>query len=304
MYKKIILIFFLLISSIVVAQNSFIAPFKLGSYYEYVYEETFTSIRYSAKIVSEETVNGRTFQQMDIYNEPPMNLHTIYFYFDTLTYNIYGGEGARCPDSLGLKLAAGFDLPIGYIWNDCPNGSYFRSKIEFRTKTNGILGSSDSLWYVERKDTIGGPIEGTTYYSYAEKFGYITFYRGYGSPLLGGPYSKTMVGAIIDGVTYGSILLDVTKISNEIPTGYILDQNYPNPFNPSTIIKFSLPKSSFVSLKVYNQLGKEISTLVNEKKSTGTYQYVFNANSIPSGIYFYTLQSNGYIETKKMILLK
>ncbi|MBK8984202.1 MAG: T9SS type A sorting domain-containing protein [Ignavibacteria bacterium] len=85
----------------------------------------------------------------------------------------------------------------------------------------------------------------------------------------------------------------------EIPVGYNLEQNYPNPFNPSTVIKFSLPKSSFVTLKVYDQLGKEISTLTNEKKSTGTYQYVFNAVNIPSGMYFYTLQSDDYIETKK-----
>lgn len=303
MYKKLIILLFLIVSS-TSAQNTFIEPFKLGSYYEYVYEEWGTQIRYSAKIVSEETVKGRTFQRMDIYNEPPMNIHTIYFYFDTLTLNIYGGEGARCPDSLGLKLAAGFKFPVGYIWNDCPSGAYFRSKINFKIRVNGFFGTSDSLWYVERKDTIGGTIQATTYYSYAEKFGYVYFYRGYGSPLLGGSYSKSMVGAIIDGVTYGSILLDVTKISNEIPSGYILEQNYPNPFNPSTIIKFSLPKTSFVTLKIYNQLGKEVSTLVNEKKSTGTYQHLFNATNIPSGIYFYTLQSDDYIETKKMILMK
>ncbi|MBK8984203.1 MAG: T9SS type A sorting domain-containing protein [Ignavibacteria bacterium] len=241
---------------------------------------------------------------MDIYNEPPMNIHTIYFYFDTLTLNIYGGEGARCPDSLGLKLAAGFKLPVGYIWNDCPMGAFFFSKITLVENYSGIFGVTDTLKYVERKDTIGVPIEGTTYYSYAEKFGYMYFYRGYGSPLLGGAYSKSMVGAVIDGVTYGSVLLDVTKISGEIPIGYNLEQNYPNPFNPSTVVKFSLPKSSFVTLKVYDRLGKEISTLANEKKSTGTYQYVFNAVNIPSGVYFYTLQSDDYIETKKMLLIK
>ena len=90
MYKNLIILLFLIVSS-TSAQNTFIEPFKLGSYYEYVYEEWGTQIRYSAKIVSEETVKGRTFQRMDIYNEPPMNIHTIYFYFDTLTLNIYGG---------------------------------------------------------------------------------------------------------------------------------------------------------------------------------------------------------------------
>lgn len=98
-----------------------------------------------------------------------------------------------------------------------------------------------------------------------------------------------------------------TGVSNEItdiPDSFMLYQNYPNPFNPSTVIKFSLPKSSYVTLKVFDRLGKEISTLANEKKSIGAYQYVFNAVNIPSGVYFYTLQSDDYTETKKMILLK
>ncbi|MBK9332125.1 MAG: T9SS type A sorting domain-containing protein [Ignavibacteria bacterium] len=242
---------------------------------------------------------------MEIYNEPPMNKYYVRYYFDTLTLNLYGGAGPGCVDSVyGSWLEIGFNLPMGYIWNDCPYGTFFRSSINSTTKITNIFGTSDTLCYVKRIDTLGAPIEGTTSYSYAEKFGYMFFYRGYGSPLLGGAYSKSMVGAVIDGVTYGSILLDVTKISGEIPIGYILEQNYPNPFNPSTVIKFSLPKSSFVTLKVYDQLSKEISTLANEKKSTGTYQYVFNAVNIPSGMYFYTLQADDYIETKKMMLIK
>ncbi|MBK8981786.1 MAG: T9SS type A sorting domain-containing protein [Ignavibacteria bacterium] len=241
---------------------------------------------------------------MEIYNEPPSNMYYTLYYFDTLTLKLYGGVFPRCEDNLNLDLTVGFNIPVGFVWNDCPNGTFFKSTILSNKKYSGIFGVSDTLIYVERKDTIGFPVDGTTYYGYAEKFGYMYFYRGYGSPLLGGAYSKSMVGAVIDGVTYGSILLDVTKISGEIPNGYLLEQNYPNPFNPSTVIKFSLPKSSFVTLKVFDQLGKEISTLVNEKKSAGLYQYVFNAVNIPSGAYFYTLQSNGYIETKRMILLK
>ena len=305
MFKRFIIIFILSISSIVAAQSNFETPFKLGSYYEYLYEETFTSIRYSARIVSEEKINGKIYKRMDIYNEPPFNVHTLYFCFDTLTLNLYGTDVAfSCPDSTGNLLQIGFNMPLGFVWNDCRPGAYFRSRIDFKTQLIEFLGSTDTLLYVVRKDTVGGTVEGNTYYGYAEKFGYVSFYREYGSPLLGGPYSKTMVGAIIDGVSYGSILLDVTQTSDKIPKDYNLEQNYPNPFNPSTVIKFSLPQASFVTLKIYNQLGKEISTLVSEKKSSGTYQYVFNANNIPSGIYYYTLQSNGYSETKKMILLK
>ncbi len=286
------------------SQKSFIAPFKVGSYYEYKFIEPGSVFRYSAKIVSDTIFDGRLYSRMDIYNEPPFNIHTIHFSFDTLTLNIYGGEDARCPDSTGNELAIGFELPVGYVWNDCPMGAYYKSTIIANTQSPGFLGTTDTLRIVERKDTIGATIEGTTFYSYLEKFGYIHFSRGYGSPLMGGPYTKLMVGAIIDGVTYGSILLDVNKLSNEIPSGFNLEQNFPNPFNPSTIIKFAVPKAAYVSLKVYDQLGKEIAVLVNEKKSAGSYQYIFNANNLSSGIYFYKLESENFLETKKMILMK
>jgi hypothetical protein len=89
-----------------------------------------------------------------------------------------------------------------------------------------------------------------------------------------------------------------------LPTKYILSQNYPNPFNPSTTIKYEIPELSFVTLKVYDVLGNEITTLINEEKPIGNYEVEFNASSLPSGIYFYQLQAGSFIETKKMVLLK
>jgi hypothetical protein len=83
-----------------------------------------------------------------------------------------------------------------------------------------------------------------------------------------------------------------------------LEQNYPNPFNPSTTISYSVPKMEFVTLKVYDVLGNEIETLINEEKPAGIYEAEFNANNLPSGIYFYILQAGQIIETKKMMLLK
>ncbi len=80
--------------------------------------------------------------------------------------------------------------------------------------------------------------------------------------------------------------------------------NYPNPFNPSTIIRYSIPEASFTSIKIYNALGKEVSSLVNETKSAGTYEVEFNAHNLSSGIYYYTLQAGSLIQTKKMILIK
>jgi len=83
-----------------------------------------------------------------------------------------------------------------------------------------------------------------------------------------------------------------------------LKQNYPNPFNPSTSIQYAVGRRQFVTLKVYNALGKEITTLVNKEVAAGNYEVEFNATDLPSGIYFYQLQADSFIDTRKMILLK
>jgi len=91
---------------------------------------------------------------------------------------------------------------------------------------------------------------------------------------------------------------------NNLPTKFSLSQNYPNPFNPSTTINYSLPKSRNVTLKVFDILGQEVTTLVNEKQSAGKYEVKFDADNLSSGIYFYRLKANNLWKTKKMILLK
>lgn len=88
------------------------------------------------------------------------------------------------------------------------------------------------------------------------------------------------------------------------PSSYSLSQNYPNPFNPSTTIEYQLPVKSQVTLKVYDILGNEVTTLINEEKSAGTYKYALNAENLPSGVYYYQLRAGTYIETRKMVLLK
>ena len=88
------------------------------------------------------------------------------------------------------------------------------------------------------------------------------------------------------------------------PTQFALEQNYPNPFNPSTKIQYSVPQTSQVQIKVFDVLGNEIETLVNEEKPTGTYELTWNAANLPSGVYFYQIKAGSFIETKKMILIK
>ncbi len=99
-------------------------------------------------------------------------------------------------------------------------------------------------------------------------------------------------------------LIGIEPINNIVPEKFALMQNYPNPFNPETKISFSIPKKSFVEVKVFDALGREVTVLLNEEVNAGNYNVNFNATSYPSGIYFYRLSTGSFTETKKMILLK
>ncbi|MFA5012260.1 MAG: T9SS type A sorting domain-containing protein [Ignavibacteria bacterium] len=96
----------------------------------------------------------------------------------------------------------------------------------------------------------------------------------------------------------------VNPVGTTLPQTYSLSQNYPNPFNPSTKINFAIPKQGFVTLKIYDVLGREVRTLVNEIKAAGNYTVDFNASEYSSGVYFYKLESSGYSNIKKMMLIK
>ena len=89
-----------------------------------------------------------------------------------------------------------------------------------------------------------------------------------------------------------------------VPTDFILDQNYPNPFNPATKIKYQIPELSFVTINVYDVLGREVTILINEEKTIGNYEVEFNAAALSSGVYFYQLKAGDFVETKKMVLLR
>ncbi len=112
-------------------------------------------------------------------------------------------------------------------------------------------------------------------------------------------------------IKYVQSLSDALEISDITPSNYLLQQNYPNPFNPVTKIKYTIPSTplSFgeglgVRLIVYDVLGNEVATLVNEQKPAGIYEVEFNASQLSSGIYYYKLTAGSFTETKKMLLLK
>ena len=129
------------------------------------------------------------------------------------------------------------------------------------------------------------------------------------------------IAIVIDGPTSGgdyhigsTFLLDDLNLTgtatsvndkNLIPAKFSLEQNYPNPFNPSTKIQYDLPENSFVSLKIYNAIGKEVASLVNDVVPAGSHEILFDASGLNSGVYFYTLKAgNNFVQTRKMILIK
>jgi photosystem II stability/assembly factor-like uncharacterized protein len=106
------------------------------------------------------------------------------------------------------------------------------------------------------------------------------------------------------GISFHTIIADVNKIGTNAPNKYELFQNYPNPFNPVTNIKFQIPQTGFITMKVYDALGKEIQTLIEQELKSGFYETKFNAENLSSGIYFYKLVTDKFTDVKKMIVVK
>ena len=182
---------------------------------------------------------------------------------------------------------------IGDKWTQT-NARFNTSQITYEVIDTFQTNIFDNFITVKAIYVTDGFLEDMEYWS--EKFGF----------LQAGDYYY-LKGCIIDGILYGdtSTVTDVKDEEGGIAfQDYFLSQNYPNPFNPSTIINYNVKYSGLVSLKVYDILGSEVATLVNETKVAGNFAVEFNTANLPSGVYIYTLQVNGFSESRKMLLMK
>ena len=161
-----------------------------------------------------------------------------------------------------------------------------------------IFGRSTKFYLVFVTDSILSDNE----YYWSEDFGLLQYTVE--DPNAGNLY--WLSGCVIDGVVYGDTSLNPVSVDDNPPPPkeYLLRQNYPNPFNPSTKIKYAIKATGLVQLKVYDILGKEIAILVNEDKEAGYYSVEFDASHLPSGVYFYRMQSGEFVSSKKMLLVK
>jgi CubicO group peptidase (beta-lactamase class C family) len=208
------------------------------------------------------------------------------FLFAYITNGIY--DNHRLLDSATINYMLSDQL--GYITNSRVQGLIWHKHNAFSGKLWGHFG-----WW-EGVETYAG-------LNPNERYGIIWFQNS------GDPNSNFMSAQVLPQFAdYAySITTDVEGqefTENNLPDNFILEQNYPNPFNPSTTIRYSIPTSEFVTLKVYDVLGNEVASLVDEYKPAGSYEVEFSADGLTSGIYFYKLTSGNFSQTKKMLLMK
>lgn len=183
-------------------------------------------------------------------------------------------------------------------------GTTYSAATAFGTSGNmdGLEGNGTDWWAIRSGASIYRSTDlGTTWTTAYTQTGAV--YQDIDFAIIGGCPQGWAVGTagVISKMT---VITGISNYNSEIPDSYLLKQNFPNPFNPTTNINFSIPKSGLVTLKIYDMVGKEVATLVNEVKTAGNYIVGFNASNLPSGTYFYRITTDNFVDTKKMLLVK
>ncbi len=307
--QKLVLLLMMLIfaANPVVAQlNSSIKnfPFKVGNKFVFksrvVAFPNYNYVSHFTSYISKDTVvNTRKYFFIDYY----MGLSNCWWRTDSVTGNLFVFDAVNsCQNYFKEKLIDSLFAGI----NDSSKGCGSERLYCKDTSTSVVFNTNTFTKSFYKYTIIANGYSATTR-TYASGFGVIG--QQYDSHGGGGTGSQTITlkGGIINGVLLGDTsTTSVHLISLAVPENYSLKQNYPNPFNPSTKINYEIKSAGFVSIKVFDLLGKEVASLVNEKQNVGSYAVDFNSTdfSLPSGIYFYTLSAGEFKETRKMVLVK
>jgi uncharacterized protein (TIGR02145 family) len=241
------------------------------------------------------------------------------YHNDTNNCNTYGGL-YQWNEAMQYSTAEG-------TRGICPSGWHIPAYAEFQTLITAVGGDGNAL-----KDTtqgteggkgtntsgfsalLSGYLSGVAFYSYDLTYFWSSteynashacsmylYYYDSSTEVDCGHYPDN--GYCVPCVKDNAVGVD-DKYKSELPKEYMLFQNNPNPFNPQTKISHSVPKESYITLKVYDLLGREVATLIQEKKERGEYSVIWKSECVPSGVYFYRLIAGDFVETKKMIAMK
>jgi hypothetical protein len=248
----------------------------------------------SLTIQAAEVINNHVYYKTKrdlfyFYNNQHI-ITTQHYRIDSLTGNLYVynvQNNTEClSDSLNSQLNDSANVVCGYGW------------YRYKTETYNIFSQN----YNAKAFYWSNYFEGGSERKYAENTGRV-YER---SQFVMSSEIYTLRGCVINGVLRGdtSTFVGINHISSEVPEKFSLSQNYPNPFNPITYFEFRTADFGLVRLKVYDLLGKELQILVNEQLSPGIYRVDFDGSSLPSGVYYYKLESGDFTETRKMVLIK
>jgi hypothetical protein len=226
--------------------------------------------------------DGSQWQDMFNYEDPPWPAGTANLCIKALTI-----DESNIPVELTSFTTTSLGSVIQLSWTTATETNNLQFEIERRLVNDEKASDWTLIGYVQGNGTTTEP----QHYTYNDNIKNIT---------------ATEIQYRLKQIDFNGeyTYSDVVTVGNIVPFEFRLDQNYPNPFNPSTTIKYSIPSAEFVTLKVFDILGNEVTTLVNNKKAAGNYQVEFNAETLPSGVYYYTLVTESFVQTKKMMLVK
>lgn len=256
-------------------------PHHVGDTWQYTLDNT--NIIYSTDVIVADSTDytGTVYLKYDGDN-------FYRFYIDTSS-NVYGSPGGPVYNHY-YKL----DADSGESWDfdgqviakvaDVYDDVFWGANSVVKEIEYWLVLPGDSLWLATR--------------FLAANFGMVAYW---GEP---GPFYH-LTGAFIDSTLYGFIVsVNEKQNLHLVPEVVELYQNYPNPFNPTTTIEYRLHRTTMVVLDVYNSLGQKVNTLVSEPQPTGIYQIHFDGSNLPTGIYYYRIEADGYAQQKKMLLIK
>jgi predicted GH43/DUF377 family glycosyl hydrolase len=217
---------------------------------------------------------------------------------DTLNPVLPVGTSGSWDDTWASLPSVLFDGSIYRMWYSGSNGTGFDWSIGYATSSDGRHWDKDTTHNPVLEPGLSGSWDDT--------------YVGQSSVIFNNDSTKFRMwygggtGFAIGEIGYATapIITGIKALNKNLSYNYVLHQNYPNPFNPTTNIEFSIPNSEFVTLKVFNILGEEVATLVSERLAAGNYNYDWDASGLASGVYLYRIQTENYVEAKKMVLMK